>query len=101
MANSYTGNPITLDTYTSAIDVCSSLGFATGTPLKVAQIEWQTPTSTSHTALISTAASGRIIFSEQCTVANQSVIKYNLGWVDNLYIAISGVGSGKILIWLE
>lgn len=101
MANDYTGNPIVLDTYSAVIDVCSELGFATGTKLKVAQIEWQTPTSTAHTALISTYASGRPVFSEQCTTANQSIIKYNLGWVDNLYIAINGWGSGKILIWLE
>jgi len=101
MANDYTGNPIVLDTFTSAIDVCSSLGFETGTKLKVKQIEWQTPTSTAHTALITTKASGRTIFSEQCTTANQSIIKYDIGWVDNLYIAISGIGSGKILIYLE
>lgn len=100
MANDFTGNPIVLDTFTSAIDVCSSMGWATGTPLKVISIEWQTPTSTSHTALVSTSSTGPGIFSEQCTVANQSVMKYIEQWVANLYIAASGVGSGKISILL-
>jgi len=100
MANSFTGNPIVLDTFSSAVNVCSSLGFATGTPLKVKSIEWQTPTSTSHTALVSDAASGNAVFSEQCTTANQSIIKYFDGYIKNLYIAANGVGSGKIIIHL-
>uniref|UniRef100_A0A6H1Z880 Uncharacterized protein n=1 Tax=viral metagenome TaxID=1070528 RepID=A0A6H1Z880_9ZZZZ len=100
MANSFTGNPVVLDTFTSAIDVCSSLGFSTGTPLKVKSIEWQTPTSTAHTAAITDAVGGNAIFGEQCTTANQSIIKYFDGYIKNLCIAISGVGSGKIIIHL-
>ena len=102
MANVYNRNPIVLDTFSNAIDLCSQMGFVAGTPFKVNSIEWQTPTNTSHTALISDAASGNPIFSEQCSVANQSVIKYFYGArVHNLYIAQSGVGSGKILITLD
>lgn len=97
MANSYISNPIVLDTFTSAINVNSSMGFAAGTPLKVISIEWQTPTNTAHAALISDDA-GVPVFSERCTVENQSVMKYFETWVSNLKIAVSGVGSGKISI---
>ena len=100
MANSYSGNPIILDTFSAVIDVCSEMGFKTGTPLFVKSIEWRTPTSTSHTALITDAVSGNEIFGEQCTTANQSIIKYFDSWIKNLYIAISGVGSNKIVIIL-
>lgn len=101
MANSYKTNPIVLDTFTSAIDLCAQMGFQTGTPFKVNSIEWQTPTTAGHTALISDAASGNPVFSETCTVNNQSIMKYLYGaWLSNLYIAISGVQSGKILITL-
>jgi hypothetical protein len=99
MANVYS-NPIVLDTFTSAIDVCSASGWATDTPIYVKSIEWQTPTNTAHTAVITDAASGNDIFRETCTTENQSVIKYYNSWVKNLYIAISGVGSGKIVIVL-
>jgi len=102
MANVFTVNPIVLDTFTSAIDVVSSLGYKAGTHLKVNSIEWQTPTTIDHTAVITDAASGNDVFSEKCTTANQSIIKYFHGnWVKNMYIAISGVGSGKIIITLE
>ena len=100
MANSYVTNPIVLDTFTSVVDLCSSMGFATDTPIYVKSIEWQTPTSTAHTALITDKVSGTEIFSEQCTTPNQSIIKYYNAWLKNLYIAISGVGSGKISITL-
>lgn len=101
MANSFTGNPIVLDTFSSIIDVCSSMGFATGTPLKINYIEWQVPTTAGHTAVITDAVSGNDVFNETCITNNQSIIKYFDGaWVKNLYIAVSGVGSGKILIML-
>jgi hypothetical protein len=100
MSNSFAQNPIVLDTFTSAIDLCSSMGWATGTQIKVKSIEWQTPTNTAHTALITDAASGNTIFGETCTTENQSIIKYYDIWVKNLYIAVSGVGSGKIVIAL-
>jgi hypothetical protein len=101
MANQYGTNPIVLDTFSSLIDLASSCGFAPGTPFKVNSIEWQTPTTVGHTALITDKASGNTIFSETATVANQSVIKYFYGaWVTNLYIASSGVQSGVIVITL-
>lgn len=100
MANSFS-NPIVLDTFSAVIDVVSDMGFKSGTKLKINSIEWQTPTTTDHTALITDKVSGRVIFSEKCVVPNQSIIKYFHGaWVDNLYIAISGVGSGSIIVTL-
>lgn len=102
MSNSYAGNPIVLDTFTSAIDVASAMGFASGTPLKINSIEWQVPTTAGHTASITDKVSGNSIFAETCITNNQSIIKYFHGaWVKNLYIAISGVGSGKIVILLD
>ena len=35
MANDFTGNPIFLDDFSAAIDLCASLGFAPGTPIKL------------------------------------------------------------------
>jgi len=100
MSNSFKGNPIFLDDFSSAIDVCASLGFATGTPLKVKSIEWAYPASLNDTALITDKASGRPIFKETCFVAKQNIALNIESWVDNLYIAASGVGSGAILIFL-
>lgn len=102
MANVFTENPVVLDTFTSAIDICSSMGWLTGTHLKLKWIEWQVPTTAGHTAVITNRASGSDIFNETCVTNNQSIIKYFDGaWVENLYIATSGVGSGKILIMFE
>lgn len=102
MANSYIGNPIILDTFTAAIDVASAMGFAVGTPLKINSIEWQTPTTAGHTAVITAGVGGPSVFSETCTTANQSIIKYFHGaWIKNLNIAISGIGSGSIVILLD
>jgi len=101
MANDFTSNPIIIDTFTSAVDVASSLGFQAGTPLKINSIEWQTPTTIGHTALITDKASGSVVFSETCVTANQSIIKYFYGAsIKNLYTAISGVGSGSIVVTL-
>jgi len=101
MANSYKGNPIVLDTFTGIIDLASQLGYASGTPFKVNSIEWQTPTGAGDTALITDAVNGNTVFSEKCTTANQSIIKYFSGaWISNFYIAANGVGSGKIVIML-
>ena len=100
MANTFGSVQVVLDTFTSAIDVASSLGFPAGAQLKVESIEWQTPTTIDHTALI-TNNKGDTVFSEKCTLANKSIIKYFHGtWIDNLKIAISGVGSGAIVITL-
>lgn len=101
MANVFTSNPIVLDTFTSAIDVASSLGLPTGHSFKVESIEWQTPTTVDHTCVITDAAGGNDVFNETCTTAKQSIMKYLHGQlVKNLYTAASGVGSGKVLITL-
>lgn len=98
MANNF--KILELDTFTSAIDVNASLGFPTGTLLCINSIEWQVPTTVDHTALITDDADNPI-FSETCVTAKQSIIKYFHGaWVNNLKIAISGVGSGAIKIVL-
>ena len=102
MANVFTSNPIVLDTFTSVIDVASSLGLPTGHSFKLNSIEWQTPTTLDHTCVITDAVSGNDVFNETCTTAKQSIIKYYHGaLVKNLYIAASGVGSGKVLILLD
>ncbi len=102
MANDYKHNPIVLDTFSSAIDLASQMGFAANTKFKVNSIEWQVPTTAGHTALITDAASGNTVFSETCVTANQSIIKYFYGaYVANIYIASSGVGSGKIVVLLN
>lgn len=101
MSNSFTTNPIILDTFTSAIDVNSSMGFAAGTQLKINFIEWQVPTTAGHTAVI-TNDSGTDVFRETAITNNQSIKKdFYGGWVNNLNIGISGVGSGKISIMLD
>jgi len=97
MANDYNSNPILLDTFTSAIDVGSTLFNNTNARIYVKHIEWQTPTSTSHTCLVKDGA-GKTLMSETCTVANQSIFKPFNHWVQGITIAISGVGSGKISI---
>ena len=100
MANTF-GTRISLDTFTAAIDVNSSFGYKAGTMLKVNSIEWQEPSTAAHTALI-TDDIGHDVFNETCVTANQSIIKYFHGaWIQNIKIAISGVGSGAIVIVLE
>jgi hypothetical protein len=100
MANTLQSSPIYINDFSAVVDLSSDRGYASGTRFFVKSIEWMTPTSTAHTALITDAASGNVIFSEQCTTANQSIIKYFDQWLDNIYIAINGVGSGKIAIVL-
>ncbi len=100
MANVFITNPIVLDDFSAAIDVDSSAGWAADTPIYVKSIEWQTPTNTAHTALITDKISGNVIFSEKCTTENQSIIKYYSAWLRNIYIAANGVGSGSIVITL-
>jgi hypothetical protein len=101
MANVYNRNPIVLDTFSGAVDLAAQLGLPSGCPIKVNFIEWMTPTSAGDTCLISDAASGTPVFSETCVTANQSMRQYYGGMnVKNLYIAISGVQSGKIQIGL-
>jgi hypothetical protein len=101
MANSYNTNPIILDTFSTAIDLCSKMGFPAGTPIKVDSIEWYNPTNVSDTAII-TDGNGVPIFSETCFVAKQPVIKsYGGAWLRNIVIGVSGVASGAINIVLS
>lgn len=98
MSNNFSSNPIILDTFTSAIDVGNSVYGNPKAMFKLQSIEWQTPSTIDHTAVVTDGA-GNVIFSETCTVAKQSIIKYFDGlWVDGLKVAESGVGSGKIVI---
>ena len=102
MANVFTTNPIVLDTFSSAIDVCTSAGFTADTPLYVEWIKWQTPVAVSDACEILDGASGTQVFYELCAVAKQSVINYFHGEaVKNIYIATSGVASGKVAILLS
>lgn len=101
LANSYFTNPIVLDTFTSAIDLASASNYLTGTPFKIRSIEWQQPGMVGDGATITDKAGGTSIFEESCSVAFQSILKYFDSWVDNIYIGISGVESGKIIIVLE
>lgn len=98
MANNFSSNPIVLDTFTSAIDVGNTIWGNSKVPIKLQSIEWQTPTTVDHTAVI-TDGGGDALFSETCAVAKQSIMKYFDGaWMDGIKIAISGVSSGKIVI---
>lgn len=101
MANSLTTNPIYLDTFSAAINIASSLGYATGTPLRIHSIEWSNGTTAGDTALITDAVGGVPVFSETLDVAKKSIIKYYGGLpVKNLCIAISGIATGNVQIIL-
>ncbi len=92
MANSLGTNPIVLDTFTLDINL--------GMKVKISSIEWQTPTTIDHTAVITNDV-GTDVFNETCSTAKQSIIKYYHGiWIDNLKIVSNGVSSGKIIITL-
>lgn len=102
MANLFIGNPMDLDTFTSAIDF--STAFPNG--MRLNSIEWSKPTSTDHTCYLQAGgSSGPKIFDEQCTVANQSIIKYFHGeWVKALYIPVAAgnlLASGTLKITLK
>ena len=104
MANSSLYNKVVhLDTFSAIIDFADI--YPNG--MKLHSIEWSRPTSTDHTFTILTGgSSGPAIFREQCTTANQSVIKYFQGgvWVEPLYFAVAASNekaSGHIIITLE
>jgi len=101
MANSINGNPIVLDTFTSAIDIGNSLFGDSNTTFYVEWIEWEEPVTINDTATI-TNAKGDAIFNETATVTNQSIIKYFHGTpIYGIKIDSSGVTSGKISIMLR
>jgi len=101
MANSVNGNPIVLDTFTSAIDIGNSLFGDSNTTFYIEYIEWEEPVSLADTATI-TNARGDAIFNETATTPNQSIIKYFRGTpIRGIKIASGGVSSGKISILLR
>ena len=98
MANAFK-NPIILDTFTSAIDVGDTMFGDSNAKFKLNSIEWQEPTTVDHTAVVADGGGTTTLFDETCTTAKQSIIKYFHGQiVSGIKIAISGVGSGKIVI---
>jgi len=100
MSNSFSSNPIVLDTFTSAIDLGNTLFGNSNAQLFIEHIEWQVPTTVGNTAVV-TDADGVDLFRETCTTANQSVLKkIGASAVKGLKIDTSGVGSGKISILL-
>ena len=100
MGNIYGKNPITLDTFTSAIDIGSTLFGKSNAGFKVLHIEWEEPASVDDTATI-TDGGGNVIFNETGTTAKQSLLKsFGGAWISGIKIAISGVSSGKISILL-
>jgi hypothetical protein len=102
MANSLTTNPIVLDTFTSDINISTGAGFVSGQPIYVEWIKWQTPVAVSDACEILDGSGGTQVFYELCAVAKQSVINYFHGEaVKNIYIATSGVASGKVVILLS
>jgi len=98
MANSIYGNPIVLDTFTSAIDLGDTLYGNSNATFYIEWIEWEEPVTPGDTATI-TNNKGDAIFNETATVSNQSLIKYFHGTpVYGIKISSSGVTSGKISI---
>ena len=101
MSNSIYGNPIVLDTFTSAIDLGNTIYGNSNATFYIEYIEWEEPTTIGHTATI-TNAKGDAIFNETATVSNQSIIKYFHGVpIYGIKIGVSGVQSGKISILLR
>lgn len=101
MSNSLYTNPIVLDTFSAIIDF--STQFPQG--MKISSIEWSKPTNVAHTfQILAGGSSGPAVFDEQCTTANQSVIKYfREQWLNALYFAVAAgneKASGTIIIHL-
>jgi hypothetical protein len=92
MANtSLTDNrAINLDTFTSAISM---------TKIKVHSIEWVSPDTFGDTCTITLGSSGPSVVEWNCHDVNYSYIKYFPPLMyEELYIAASGVDSGKLII---
>jgi hypothetical protein len=99
MANSLTTNPIYIDVFSAAIDLADYLP----DEIHLDSIEWARPTGTTNTCtLFSGGASGVTIFDEQCTTANQSIIKYFHGLpIKPPYVPVATstlLASGKLII---
>jgi hypothetical protein len=101
MSNSYTNNPIVLDTFTSAIDLGNILFGNSNAMFFIEYIEWQNPGAANDTAVV-TDADGVDVFNETCTTAKQSILKkFGATAVKGLKISSGGVSSGKISILLS
>jgi hypothetical protein len=101
MGNSYSSNPIVLDTFSTAIDLGDILFGNSNAQLFIEHIEWQNPGAVNDTAVI-TDADGVDIFRETCTTAKQSILKkFGATAVKGLKIGAGGVASGKISILLS
>jgi hypothetical protein len=101
MSNNYTGNPIVLDTFTSAIDLGNTLFGNSNAIFFIEHIEWQQPNAANDTAVIYDGSGSGEIFSETCTTAKQSILKkFGGNAIQGLKIAANGVASGKISILL-
>ena len=97
MSNTF-NNPIIIDTFTSDIDVGDSMFGLSCATFFIESIEWQTPESTTHGAIVRDG-NGYILFDEKCTVAHQSVFKPFGGTpIIGLKIVADEVDSGKISI---
>jgi hypothetical protein len=98
MSNDYSGNPIILDTFSSAIDLAALTGkhvFA------IESIEWQNPVTANDVCAVLDDA-GRPLLDTKCVVAGDSKIKYWGGThFSNIKIAQSAVSSGKVIIALR
>lgn len=99
MANNLKGKILYIDTFTSAIDLSDQ--FPSG--CKLVSIEWIGPTDTDHTAQVRIgSASGPIIFSKTCAVANECYEKrYDGMHIDSLYIPVAAgnlLASGSLII---
>lgn len=98
MSNDYSGNPIILDTFTSAIDLSKLTGIR---EFSLESIKWQQPAEVDDVCAI-TDDDGRAIFDEVCVVAKESKIQYyGGGRFNNLKIAQSGASSGKVVVHLR
>jgi len=101
MANNISGNPIVLDTFSSAIDVGNSLFGNSKALIKVEKILWSKPTDLTHTLAITDGGGSRPIAEARCTTVNETKRVAEAGWYKGIRIAANGVGSGKVMIYLK
>jgi hypothetical protein len=102
MSNSYYGDIIILDTFTS--DILVSLRLKAIGQFRLNSIEWQKPTTLDHNAVIydTNEMVRNTLFDETCTVVKQSLLKYFFGLqIRDIYIPSGSVDSGKIIILLN
>jgi len=101
MANAYSRNPIVLDTFSSAIDVGSTLFGDSNARVKVEKVLWAEPTVVGHTLAIYDGGGSNLIASATCTTADETKRVAEAGWYKGIRIAANGVGSGRVFIYLD